>query len=140
MANALYDKGREKFAGGEVAWKAGGDDFYVLLVKVAGGYTVNLSSHNLRNDLGANVLAQSANLGSLTRTSGVCDAADATFTGISSTGTAGAAVICKNLGGDPADDPLIAYLDTITNLPKDLTGITDATLVWSNGTNKIFKL
>ena len=136
MANALYDKGREKFLRGEVSWNA--DDIKVVLVKTSAGYSVDLANHEFLSSINVgDRVATSANLGTKTTTAGVADAADVTFSAVEGD-ECGAAVIYKDTG-DAATSPLIAYIDTATGLPATPNG-GDITIEWDDGANKIFKL
>jgi hypothetical protein len=146
MSNALYDRGRNKCARGDINWLAsGGDTIRVCLLKTA--YSVNLSTHEFFTDLGANVVGNS---GSGTRTncpaltlidptSGIVDANDVTLTAVSgAAGQCSYLCIFKDTGAD-ATSPLLAYIDTATGLPVTPNG-GDIQVAWDNATNKIFKL
>ena len=147
MTNALYDKGRNAFAKGEIHWLAsGGDDIKACLLKTA--YTPDLANHDFFDDLGANVVGNSggatrADCPALTEidpVDGVCDADDVTITAVP-----GAAGVCdyicifKDDGVADASSPLLALIDTATGLPVTPNG-GDITIQWDAGANKIFKL
>jgi hypothetical protein len=135
MANALYDKGREGFLGADIAWDT--DNIKTVLVDTA-DYTVNLSTHQFLSDIPlAARVATSANLTSKTITNGVADAADVTYSAVSGDESE-ALVIFQDTTVD-STSRLIAYIDTATGLPVTPNG-GDITVVWDNGTNKIFKL
>lgn len=135
MANALYDKGRQAFLEGGIAWLT--DNIKVVLVDAA-DYTVNLSTHQFLSDItGVGRVATSGNLGTKSSTAGVADAADVTFTLV--TGDPSEAVVIYKDTGSAATSPLIAYIDTATGLPVTPNG-GDINVLWDNGTNKIFKL
>jgi hypothetical protein len=138
MANALYDKGREKFLGpasGQVNWI--NDNIKVVLVD-SGAYTVNLATHEFLSDIAAGArIATSGNLASKTNTAGVADAADFTFTAVS--GVQSEYLVIYKDTGSAATSPLLAFIDTATNLPVTPNG-GDITVQWDNGANKIFKL
>ena len=135
MANALYDKGRQKFLEGAIAWLT--DNIKCILVDAA-DYSVNLGSHEFLSDVpGAAIVATSANLGGKTSTAGVADANDITFTAV--TGDMSEALIIYKDTGVAGTSPLIAYIDTATGLPfTPIVG--DIEVQWDNGSNKIFKL
>lgn len=133
MANALYDKAREKFLTGSLDWAT--DNFKVVLVDT-GTYTVDLVNDEFHSDL-AGIVDTSGNLGSKTTTAGVADAADVTFTAVSGNSVE-ALVIYKDTGVS-GTSPLVAYIDTATGLPVTPNG-GDITVSWDDGTNKIFKL
>jgi len=146
MTNALYDKGRNKFARGDINWLASaGDTIKVCLVKAA--YVQDLAVHEWFSDLGANVVG---NAGAATRAAcptltlidpaaGVVDANDATITAVpAGAGACDNIVIFKDSGVD-GTSPLLAYIDSATNLPITGNG-GDITIAWDNGANKIFKL
>ncbi|MGH7866810.1 MAG: hypothetical protein ACREP9_04025 [Candidatus Dormibacteraceae bacterium] len=135
MANALYDKGRQKFLEGSVAWLT--DDIKVVLVDGA-DYTVNLGTHEFLSDVASGGrVATSGNLASKSSTAGVADAADVTLTGVS--GDQSEAVVIYKDTGSAATSPLIAYIDTATGLPVTPNS-ADINIAWDNGSNKIFKL
>jgi hypothetical protein len=135
VANALFDKGRQKFLEGGVAWLA--DNIKGLLVDT-GAYTVDLANHEFLSDIPSGArISTSANLGTKTSTAGVADAADVTFTAVTGS-TIEALVIYKDTG-TVGTSPLIAYVDTATGLPLTPNG-GDVNIVWDNGANRIFKL
>ncbi len=146
MANALYDKGRNKFATGELHWKAsGGDTFRVCLLK--DDYIPALDTHEFFSDLGTNVVGNSGGstradcpaLTLLDPSAGVCDAEDVTLTAVpGAAGQCDYICIFKDTGVD-ATSPLVALIDTATGLPVTPNG-GDITVQWDNGANKIFKL
>lgn len=136
MANALYDKGREKFLKGLISWDS--DNIKAVLVNTDAGYAVDLANDEFLSDIaGGDRLATSGNFASKTTAAGVADADDITFSSLTVT-DADAIVIYKDTGS-AATSPLIAYIDTATGLPLTSTG-GDATIVWSSGASKIFKL
>lgn len=136
MANGLYDKGRQGFLDGDIDWSA--DTIQAILVDTA-LYTVNLNTHDFLNDVpvGARV-GSPITLSSKTSTDGVADAADISFTGLSSAPSIEALVIYKSTGTE-STSALIAYIDTATGLPVS-SGATQVDVQWDNGANKIFKL
>ena len=148
MANALYDKGRNHFAMGDILWKAsGGSSIRCCLVKAA--YTPDLANHEFWTSLGANVVGNS---GGATRAdcpaitladpvAGVCDSSDVSTTLTTVPGAAGACnyiAIFKDTGVD-GTSLLIALIDTGTGLPITPNG-GDVVITLDNGANKIFKL
>ena len=133
MANALYGKGREKFLSGDIAWDT--DNIKVSLVDT-GTYTVAIDTHEFYSDL-SGVVADSGNLTSKTVTLGVADAADVTFSSV--TGSSAEALVIWKDTGVAGTSPLIAYIDTATNLPITPNG-GDITVAWDSGANRIFKL
>ncbi|RJR48287.1 MAG: hypothetical protein C4567_00220 [Deltaproteobacteria bacterium] len=135
MANALYDKGREGFLAGDIDWDA--HVIKAILVDTA-DYTVNLSAHQFLSDIpGAARVAVSSALTGKTASSGVADADDLTFPGVS--GDPAEALVLYQDTGVEATSRLIAYIDTATGLPVTPNG-GDISVAWDNGANKIFKL
>ncbi len=135
MANALYDKGRQRFLEGQFNWLT--DTIKCLMVDTA-AYTVNLSIHEFLSDVGASSrITTPVTLTSKATTGGAADAADVTFTSVS--GPSIEAIIIYRDTGTEATSPLIAYIDTATGLPITPNG-GDIIVTWDNGTNKIFKL
>jgi hypothetical protein len=135
MSNRLYDKARESFLKGEIAWLT--DDIRVLLVDT-GAYTPNFSTDQYLADIpGGARIATSGALGSKTVVAGVADAADPTWTAVS--GVQSEAVVVYQNTGVAATSRLIAYIDSATGLPVTPNG-GDITVQFDNGSNKIFKL
>lgn len=135
MANSLYDKGRQKFLDGSIAWSS--DTIKVVLVDIT-NYTVNLGSDEYMSDIP--LIARTSIGGPFsgkTSTAGVADANDVTFSAV--TGDESAAVVIYKDSGVDSSSPLIAYIDTATGLPITPNG-GDITVAWSNASNKIFKL
>lgn len=136
--NALYAKARERFLNGSISWE--NDTIVASLVN--GSYTVDFAAHEYVSDLGSNLTGYAqATLGTKTSLLGVADAADALWPagGMSTIEPAGGVVIYKDTG-TAANSPLIAYYGTVTSFPVTWDNVSDITLTWSNGTDKIFAL
>ncbi len=135
MANALYDKGRQRFLEGQFNWNT--DVIKAVLVDT-GTYTPNLSAHEFLADIGAGSrIAASAAFSGKTTLGGAADANDVTFSSVS--GASIEAIVLYKDTGTEATSPLIAYIDTATGLPITPNG-GDIIVTWDNGPNKIFKL
>jgi hypothetical protein len=131
----IYDKGRERFAGGEIAYHT--DEIRVQLINVT-NYTVSGATHEFLSSVGASARVGSpVTLASKTRTNGVLDAADVTFPAVSGL-TVGAWIMYKWTGSD-ATSPLICYMDSTSGLPLSPNGGA-INLVFDNGPNKICKI
>lgn len=135
MANALFDKARQRFLEGQLTWTT--DTIKAVLVDT-GTYTPNLSAHEYLSDVsgGARISVSGAFSGK-SAAGGAADANDVTFTSVSGASIE-AIIIYKDTGVD-ASSPLIAYIDTATGLPITPNG-GDIIVTWDNGANKIFKL
>lgn len=126
MANRLYKKGKEQFAGGGINWT--GDNIKCLLVD-SGAYTVDTNTHDFLDDVPAGSrIATSGNLAGKTKTNGVCDANDVTFTAVS--GVQSEYLIVYKDTGTESTSPLIAFYDTATGLPVTPNG-GDITVQWN---------
>lgn len=135
MANALYDKGRQKFLEGAIAWLT--DTIKTVLIDAA-DYTVNLATHEFLSDVpSAARVGTPQTLGTKTSTNGVADAADVAIPTVS--GDPSEAILLYKDTGVEGTSPLIAYIDTATGLPVTPGG-GDINIVFDNGANKIFKL
>ena len=146
MSNALYGKGRNKFARGDLKWLAsGGDTIRICLLKAA--YSPVIDTHEFFTDWGANVVGNSGGSGRadcpqltlIDPALGVCDANDVTL--VTVPGSAGA---CNYIGcfkdtGVDGTSPLIFLIDTATGLPVTPNG-GDINISFDSGANKIFKL
>lgn len=135
MANALFDKARQRFLEGQFNWNT--DTIKAVLVDT-GTYTANLSAHEFLSDVGsgARISTSGAFTGKAT-TGGAADANDVTFTTV--TGASIEAIILYKDTGTDSTSPLIAFIDTATGLPITPNG-GDIIVTWDNGANKIFKL
>lgn len=142
MANAVFPKAKQGFL-------EGGIDLDTAVIKVAlvRGYTYN-SAHDFVDDVtgaGGTLHATSAALSGITLTDGVFDAADCTFTTPASSGTDHVLLIFQSSavagGADVASSGqrVVALIDTGTGIPIKPAG-GDITVVWDNGSNKIFSL
>lgn len=134
MANALYAKGKEKILSASINLPS--DTIKASLL--SSSYTANLSTDEFWSGISANLLNTSQTLGSKSVTAGVFDAADVTFTAVTSGSTVKAVVIWKDTG-TASTSPLLVYIDTITGFPLATNG-GDITITWDNGSYKIFSL
>lgn len=142
MASALFGPGREGFLDGTIDW-----DTAVIKVALVRAYTFN-STHKFVSDVtGASGVLHvtSAALASKTVTNGTADAADVTYTAVTTNATNHYLLVFQSSavggGADVAASAqrLIAYIDTGTNIPVQPNG-GDITVTWDNGSNKIFTL
>lgn len=135
MSNALYDKGRQAFLEGSIAYLT--DNIKAVLVD-SGAYTVNLGTHQFLSDIASGArIATSGNLASKASTAGVASAANVTWAAVS--GVQSEYVILYKDTGTATTSPLISFMDTATGLPVTPNG-GDITVTWDTGANKIFKL
>lgn len=135
MANALYDKARERFLTGQFNWST--DSIKSVLVDT-GAYTVSLTSHEFLSDISSSArVSTSGAFTGKTTTGGAADANDITFSSVS--GPSIEAIVIYADTGTEATSPLIAFIDTATGLPITPNG-GDIIVTWDNGANKIFKL
>lgn len=133
MANALYDKGREKFLTGAI--NASADTLKCALIKDT--YAPTLGSDEFFSTLSSHVVGTPQTLTSKTVTGGVLDAADVTFSAVPTAAVKYCAIYKDT--GTAATSPLIALFDTAAGLPVSTNG-GDIIIAWDNGANKIFKL
>lgn len=135
MANALYAKGKEKILSASINFLT--DTLKVALIK-------NTCPQNLTTDeyynpgISAYVLGTPQTILSPSVTLGVFDAADVTFTAVTTGDTSEGVVIYKDTGV-AGTSPLLAYIDTITGFPLATNG-GDISVQWDSGSFKIFSL
>lgn len=135
MPNALYDKGREGFLDGSIDWDS--DDIKAVLVDTA-LYTVDLANDEFLSDIPAGAqVAISSNFTNKTKTAGVADADNITFSAVTGASIEAMAIFADT--GVAATSRLIGWIDTITGLPLTPSG-ADIQIQWDNGGNRIFKL
>jgi len=136
VASAFYAKGLEAFGNGGVNWV--GDTIQAILVDTA-LYTVHLAAHDNLDDIPAGARVGSpVTLSGKSNTLGVFDAADISFTSLSSAPSIEALVILKSTGVE-STSTLLMFIDTATGLPV-AAGATQVNVTWDNGANKIGKL
>jgi hypothetical protein len=141
VANAVFPKAKEGFLDGSIDL-----DTAVIKVALVRSYTYS-SSHEFVSDVTATgtLHATSAALSSIDVTNGVFDAADVTFTTPSTDSNDHSLLIFQSSavggGSDVAasSQRVIAWIDTGTGIPIKPAG-GDITVVWDNGSNKIFSL
>lgn len=140
MANALYDKARQRFLEGQLNWM---DDTIKCIMVDTSLYTF-IAAHQYLSDV---TLAARSTAPTLmiekSATDGAADAKDVTFAAVSGP-TIEALVIYKEvldvaLAVDEASSVLIAYIDAATGMPITPNG-GDIIVTWDNGVNKIFRL
>lgn len=137
MASGLYDKGRQKFLEGSIAWLT--DNIKATLVDL-NDYTHSLSGNEFLSDIPpAARVAISSNFTNKTSINGIADADDVILSLVS--GDVCEAIVIFKDTGNPATSPLIAFLDSsnVTNIPVTPIG-ADITIRWSNFPDRIFKL
>jgi hypothetical protein len=135
MANALYDAARESFLGGDLDWDAHTIKLYLI---DAADYSKNLATDDFANDIAAGAkVATSGALANKTKTAGVADADDVTFSTV--TGDPSEEIVIWRDTGTQSTSNLIANIDTGTGLPVTPNG-GDITVQWDGGANRIFKL
>jgi hypothetical protein len=136
VANALFDKGREAFLGGDLDWDA--NTIKVVLVDHAVDTPVPSSDQFLSDIASGARIATSAALSSKTKTSGVADAADVVLVAVPGPTTIESIVIYQDTG-TAGTSRLIVFIDTANGLPVTSNG-GDITITWDNTANRIFKL
>lgn len=134
MANAIYPKWKEGLMQGSANTALTGT-LKAALVD-AGTYTYS-AAHQFYSSV-SGVQGTPVALTTKSYTNGVLDADDLTWTLVS--GVSAEAIILYIDTGVAGTSPLVAYLDTgYTGLPVTPNG-GNITVVWDNGSNKIFSL
>lgn len=136
MANALYDRGRNKFLLGDIDWV--NDTIGAILVDDA-LYTKDLSTHEFLSDVPAGSRVALATLANTAtpNNNGVADADDTVFSSV--TGSPAEQIILYKNTGTEGTSALIANYDTATGLPVTPNG-GDITVTWQATDPRIFKL
>lgn len=124
MANVMYTPVKKLFLDGDVDLLV--DTIKVTLVDAA-DYTFS-AAHDYIDDVPAGARVATATLGSKTTTSGIFDAADATFTSV--TGDVSEALVIWKDTGVEATSCVIAYIDTASGLPVTPVG-TNILVTWN---------
>lgn len=133
MSNAIYPKAKELMLGAGLNLASA--TIKAQLVDTA-SYTYSAAHQFLSDVAGGARVGSPVTLGSKAVTNGVFDAADLTFSGLSSAPSIEALVLYADTGVE-GTSYLIAYIDTATGLPIT-AGATGGTVTWDNTANKIF--
>lgn len=137
MANAVYPKGREGFAGGDVAW----DTDTIKLVACDAGYTYAATHQFLSDVVATSRVATSAAFTTKTITDGVLDAANVVLAAVPTGKTITKIVVYQDTGVE-GTSRLLLFFDT----KADTTGISVATnggdinINWNDGATKIAQI
>ncbi|KAA0970796.1 hypothetical protein FPY71_09990 [Aureimonas fodinaquatilis] len=126
MANALYPKFKEALLAGDIDIPE--DSVRAVLIDVS-EYTFS-ATHDALNDVSAGArISGPQPLASKTILNGTLDAANLTFPAVPGGAVVGAVIIYVDTGTE-STSPLIAYIDTGSNLPITPNG-GDINLNWS---------
>ena len=136
MANFIYGKAKQSLLNGE--FNISSDSLKVLLV--TDSYVPNQNADQFVSNISSSYIKQrTSSLTNVTNILGVIDADDvlvASYSGLPFK----ALVIYKDSGTD-STSRLLAYIDTATGIPfLGINAVTDITINWSNGSNKIISL
>jgi hypothetical protein len=123
LANALYGKGRENFANGEIDWV----DDTIKVALIDSTYSVAIDTHDFWDDVSGDIVGTAETLANASNTLGTCDADDVTFSSV--TGSQVHYLVIYRDSGVAATSQLIAYIDTATGLPVTPNG-GDITVTW----------
>lgn len=134
MANALYPLARQGFASAQFNWLT--DDIRTAFV--TSGYVYS-DTDEFYTDLGANVLADSANMAAKTNVGGVLDAADLTVAVPAGTVTG---LVVYKWTGVAATSRLICYYGSkaTAELISLTTDGSNVIVRWSNGPTKMLRI
>lgn len=144
MANAFYDKGKEKLiSGGAATGTTSGssiklDTDTIKAALLSSSYVPNLSTHEFYSEISTYLLNTPKTLAGKTYSQGVFDADDITYTAVTAGATAKYVALFKDTG-TASTSPLLALFDTITGFPVATNG-ADIVIVWPSDGNKIFAL
>jgi len=132
--SAIYPKFKETLLGADISFST----MNIKVALVSTKYDYSTSHQFLSSVLSSQAVKRSTtNLSSKTVTGGVADAADVTLPSVS--GVKVEALVFFRDTGSSATSDLIAYVDQGTGLPFTPSGV-NVSVVWDNGTNKLFRL
>lgn len=136
MANRFYLKGIKKIISGDVNLTS--DTIKIALV--TSSYTVNTTTHEYYSSVSAYAVATTTLTSKTFADGGIFDAADPTFSGVTHA-TGGTYLVIYKSSGSDATSPLLCYIDTdVSGLPTGALVAQNVTVVFDNGTNKIFNI
>lgn len=134
MANALFAKGKEHIAKGDVDWL--NDDIKLVFID-HDDVTPDPDTDEFLSDISAGIVDTSGNFAGKSCTNGIYDADDIVVSSV--TGDQFESVVIFKDTGTPATSILIAFFDVMSGLPCTPDG-TNITVTWDNGASKIFAL
>lgn len=135
MANFVYDYYVNQILQGNAPWDASD----VKVACVSSSYIPSQSGDQFLADIsGSYIIRTSGNMAGKTVSGRICDANDLVIYSVTGVVDVDAFVLYYDTGNS-ATSVLIAYVDTATGLPLTPDG-RPVRIVWSNTTNKIFKL
>ncbi len=139
MANDLFSTARDAFLGGEIDWADGGVTVTVAALSSTLDST-DLATMGFADEL-SDVEDTATVSGRAILSGGIADADDTSFASVGVGVTIVAIAIYLDTG-TPATSQLIAYADTnddSTPMSRTSTGAA-IPLLWSNSTNRVFRL
>lgn len=139
MANDLFSTARDAFLGGEIDWADGGATVTVAALSSTLDST-DLATMGFADEL-SDVEDTATVSGRAILPGGIADADDTSFASVGVGVTIVAIAIYLDTG-TPATSQLIAYADTnddSTPMSRTSTGAA-IPLLWSNSTNRVFRL
>ena len=136
MANFIYGKAKQSLLNGE--FNISSDSLKVLLV--TDSYVPNQNTDQFVSNIsGSYIKKRTSSLANVTNILGVIDADDVLVNNYD--GSAFKALVIYKDSGTDSTSRLLAYIDTATGIPfLGINAVTDITINWSNGSNKIISL
>jgi len=136
VANFIYGKAKQSLLNGE--FNISSDSLKVLLV--TDSYVPNENVDQFVSNISSSYIKQrTSSLANVTNTLGTIDANDITV--VQYSGLAFKALVIYKDSGTDSTSRLLAYIDTATGIPfLGINAVTDITINWSNGSNKIISL
>jgi len=135
MANVIYPYARQDFGAANINWVT--DDIKIVLLNST--YVYDGADRYLTDLTGT--VATSANLAGKTNVFGVMDASDVVLSSVAAGSTVTQVVIYQDTG-TPGTSRLLVFFDrrATSVLISTATDNGDIVVIWSDGTNKIFKI
>jgi hypothetical protein len=136
VANFIYGKAKQSLLNGE--FNISSDSLKVLLV--TDSYVPSQNTDQFVSNIsGSYIKERTSSLTNVTNILGVIDADDVTVAEYS--GLAFKALVIYKDSGTDSTSRLLAYIDTATGIPfLGINAVTNITINWSNGSNKIISL
>jgi hypothetical protein len=131
--NYLMPAAKQALLEGRVDYRS--DPIFCVLID-AGTYTFSLAHASLADVPAWARVSTSGTLANRTTTNGIADADDITFPAVASSRTVEAVAL---FSGTDDSALYLAYMDQAAGLPITPTG-EPITVVWDNGTRKVFSL
>jgi hypothetical protein len=135
MASGLFDNGRNRFARGDVLWKASAGSTIKAALIDSAVTAPNLSTHTTMSDLRTAVVGSDTAMTLIDPAAGACDADDVVFSSVTGAHVEGV-VFYQEVSASDASRFLLGWVEFTAVTPNG----GNITIQWQGTTPFVFKL